>query len=340
MTPWTREEIQSLTAFIAPDTLLENPLDRNKSFLSEDFYSGSLPGDVEALVPMRVTARSDDKPYFNFVRKDFMNERLPDPTVFVDDGMAKFSNQLMRNGVPMDVIHLVLVAAAALVFVVGFVIVPLRFAKIPEMSRKSMYSLLVYFSCLGGGFIIVELTLIQKFMHLIGSPLYTYSAVICSMLIGAGIGSSASERLGIDENRRWSWPFIAAIVFGIVLACLLPYLFDLAIGLATPYRILLSALTILPMGFFLGMPFPIGILALRGSPRGAIAWAWGMNGVFTIIGGLGSVVLSLALGFTSTLIVAVAIYGIALLVFPIMRVGLEQTRDDESRFAEAAAAIQ
>ena len=65
---------------------------------------------------------------------------------------------------------------------------------------------------------------------------------------------------------------------------------------------------IFPLGFFLGMPFPLGILKLDNKPRGAIAWAWGMNGLFTVMGGLSSVLLSLFLGFRITILVSILLY--------------------------------
>jgi sugar phosphate permease len=178
---------------------------------------------------------------------------------------------------------------------------------------------LAYFSCLGAGFITLELVFIQKFMQLIGSPLYTYSAVIFTMLLGAGIGSAASERLGIDNRRRWALPFVAIIVVGLALVLVYPALAKSGLALPVAGRIAVAAVMIFPLGFFLGMPFPLGILAIEHQPRGAIAWAWGMNGLFTVIGGLASVFASLLWGFNITVVLALALYGGALAVYKKMR---------------------
>ena len=93
---------------------------------------------------------------------------------------------------------------------------------------------MAYFSCLGAGFITLELVFIQKFMHLIGSPLYTYSTVIFTLLLGAGIGSAASERLGIGSQRRWAFPFVAIIVIGLALIAVYPPLAKLALAFSAP----------------------------------------------------------------------------------------------------------
>ena len=67
------------------------------------------------------------------------------------------------------------------------------------------------------------------------------------------------------------------------------------------------------------MPFPLGILAIRQMPRGAVAWAWAMNGLFTVVGRVGSVLLSIYLGFNISLLVALTIYAAAFCSFAIIR---------------------
>src|SRR5262249_37559443 len=190
-----------------------------------------------------------------------------------------------------------------------FILLPLRFSKIGREEGSTALPLLAYFSCLGAGFIILELVFIQKFMHLIGSPLYTYSTVIFTLLLGAGIGSAASERLGIGRERRWALPFVAIILIGLALVAIYPPVAPAALALPLEGRAAISALMLFPLGFFLGMPFPLGILAIQHQPRGAIAWAWGMNGLFTVIGGLASVLISLEVGFNLTIAIALVLYG-------------------------------
>lgn len=68
---------------------------------------------------------------------------------------------------------------------------------------------------------------------------------------------------------------------------------------------------ILPVGFFLGMPFPLGILTIQKHESGAVGWAWGINGLFTVMGGVFSIVFSILFGFTITLLFALFLYIIA-----------------------------
>jgi sugar phosphate permease len=95
-----------------------------------------------------------------------------------------------------------------------------------------------------------------------------------------------------------------------------PSVFHFGLAFPLPGRILVAALLIFPVGFFLGMPFPLGVLAIESRPKGAIAWAWGMNGAFTVVGGVLSVALSVLFGYTVTLLIAVALYLVAAVVYP------------------------
>jgi spermidine synthase len=326
MSPWTAEEIAALSAYLAPPqldpkdrlVLMENPLDPSKSFLSDDFYSGNFPSELAERIPVDFTPRTDDEPYFSEFRKH-IRPIQEDPKNFVDPGTAYMLNSSLLHGIPMDQIHLWITAAASAIFALLFILVPLRFSKVGREEGATALPLLAYFACLGAGFITIELVFIQKFMQLIGSPLYTYSTVIFTMLLGAGIGSAASERLGINTRRLWTVPFVAIIAVGLAVVWLYPTLAKLGLALPIGGRIAISAAMIFPLGFFLGMPFPLGILAIERQPRGAIAWAWGMNGLFTVIGGLASVLASLELGFNLTLLIALALYGCALGVFKKMR---------------------
>ena len=322
MQPWTEAEIAELSAFVGGTdldpgsrlTLVENPLDASRSFLSDEFYSGEFPESMVDLVPVRVSPRTDDKPYFGELRKT-VNLLQPDPARFLDKGSAYYVNLMLVSGVPMDWIHLISTGIVSVIFIVLFVLLPLRWSDVGSTASTLALPLVGYFSCLGAGFIILELVFIQKFTHLIGSPLHTYSTVIASMLAGAGLGSAMSERAGIGVRHSWAIPFIGILVCGTGLIALYPYLSHLFLGLPLPGRIAASALMLFPLAFFLGMPFPLGILKLSGQHPGLIAWAWGMNGLFTLVGGFAGMLVSMAVGFTATVFLALGLYLCACALF-------------------------
>jgi len=293
MKPWTQAQIDELMAYLSPPeldafysyTLVENPVDPSKSFLSSEFYSGELSKSLIDRVPMRITPRTDDNPYFNLLRKR-ITFTPPDPANYVTEAMVQNTNNQLRKGfIPLDLAHLVAISVVSIIFVCLFVFVPLRFSAMGRKQESRAFPVLGYFSCLGAGFIIIELVFIQKFMQLIGSPLYTYSTVIFVLLAASGLGSFSSRKLVPTGTAMWRLPFAAIVLIGLIFELIESSVFHFGLGLPLPGRILVSTLLMFPIGFFLGMPLPLGVLAIESRPKGTIAWAWGMNGAFTVIGG-------------------------------------------------------
>ena len=326
MQPWTKAEVDDLWSFFAKTdedefafTMLQDPTNPQASFLPPEFFSGAVPQELLDRSAVRARPAVDDRPFFNFLRK---RARPLDasPATFVDAATAGMLNaQLRQNRIPMDLIHLIVTGIVSLAFAVVFTVVPLYSAERRQTPAAARYFSMMYFSCLGAGFILIELVFIQIFMKLIGYPVYTYALVLFTLLLGAGLGSIASQSLGISPARRWSWPFLGVIVYGSAFAFVYPALFDRFLSSPDAVRMAVASASMLPLGFFLGMPFPLGILVAERHPDGAVAWAWGLNGLFTVIGSLGSVLLGLAIGFQNTILVAMGIYAAAFVAFAGLR---------------------
>ena len=325
MSPWTQEEVEKITEFFrvhsteSPTIVVENPLKPEESFLSADFYSGRMPDELARKMKYRISPSTDNLPFFNFIRKSVAPVE-PDPGLYMNDATVNVLNsQLRKNLIPMDLIHLVVTGIVSLFFAFVFILVPLWFTNVGKTPWNKKLPSLVYFACLGSGFIIMELVFIQIFMKLVGYPLYTYSTVIFSLLFAAGLGSLYSERLGLQREARWRWPFLGILVLGGGLLLIYPFVFGAFQASPVLLRVAVAAGLITPLGFFLGMPFPLGILAIREQPAGAIAWAWGLNGLFTVLGSLLSVIVSMLAGFWIAIVVALAIYSLAFFSYSRMR---------------------
>jgi hypothetical protein len=207
------------------------------------------------------------------------------------------------------------IALLGIMFAVVLVLVPLKFSKAGRLKWPGRLSSLAYFGCLGFGFILIELMLIQLFMRLLGYPLLAYTTVIFAILLSAGIGSMSAEWLRIEPTRRWFIPFFGILISGVTLLMLRTPLFGFLLAESTAQRILATLLMIFPLGFFMGMPFPLGILHLQKFPPGAIAWAWGINGLFTVFGGGLAGLISMFLGFKVVFLIAMGVYLMALVAF-------------------------
>lgn len=320
MQPWTEEEIKEVASHFHPVIkMVVHPLQPEGNMLSDEFFEGDIAQQTLDRVNYRVEASTDNKPYFNFLRQSF-SKLDADPENYLNYSTASLLNSQLKKGwIPTDVVHLIVTGGASLFFIVLFLFVPLYFSKAGRISWRGKIYSLVYFSCLGAGFIIFELIFIQIFMKLIGYPLYTYSTIVFALLLAAGIGSALSGKVGISPSSRWFVPFVGVVACSILILLVYQHYFELFLQSSTLVRIFAASALIFPLGIFLGMPFPLGILTIEKQPQGSIAWAWAMNGLFTVIGGLGSVLLSIFYGFQLTMIVAMIIYIVAFLTYSRLR---------------------
>jgi predicted membrane-bound spermidine synthase len=321
MTKWTKDEVDQLRNFFEGHTgIVEDPVHPEESFLPDEFYSGTMSDETLNQCEYYVQGSTDDRPYFNFIRKKSFKRFSREPGNYMTYSTAAILNKrLKRSFFPKDTIHLFITGFASLFFALVFIFVPLLFARTGKEKWGNKKRSLLYFSCLGAGFIIFELVFIQIFMKLIGYPLYTYSSVVFAILLAAGTGSYCSGKMAISPVNRWYIPFLGILFTGTLLIISHQTIFNIFLQSSQSVRILVSMIMIFPLGFFLGMPFPLGILAIEGEPTGAVAWAWAMNGLFTVIGGIMSVLLSIFYGFKVTMTVALIIYLVAFYTYSLLR---------------------
>jgi len=317
MSPWTKAELQPLQGKLPQ--MVVDPFHPNKTFLPEAAFEGRMPQALLDAATYRLAPSTDDKPYFNSFRKvkySFKKSKK-DEANMLNLSTALLLNSQLHAGIPMDIIHLYVVGAGAVMFALIVVLIPLLYSRVGRERWAHKKKVLGYFAMLGLGFILFELVSIHLFLKLIGYPLYAYTTVVFGYLVGAGLGSYASEGLGISPDKRWWIPFLGIAIASTVILTSHTSLFGVFLQTGQWERIAVALGMIIPLAFFLGMAFPMGVLRLSHLPHKnqAIAWAWGINGLFTVIGGFLSVILSLYLGFTYTLMIAMTCYLIAFMLF-------------------------
>jgi hypothetical protein len=238
-------------------------------------------------------APTDDKPFFfNLQRVGHFGEtaapgglRVPDPTLI------------------LAITLVILIALSAVAFLLPLTLVREGRPSVPSLG---------FFAAIGLGFLVLEVVLIQRFVLFLGFPTYALSVVLFALLVFTGLGSLASERLARDPRRALATALtagaalIAAMAFG--LEPLLRALIELPFWL----RIAVAVLVLAPVGLTLGMAMPLGLRRLEGLyPRG-VAWAWGINGVASVLGSVLAITMAIMFGFTATTLLALACYLAAL----------------------------
>ncbi len=75
-----------------------------------------------------------------------------------------------------------------------------------------------------------------------------------------------------------------------------------------PLPITITSGALLPVAFFLGIPFPIGPQRVANEGSMQVALAWAVNGVMSVAGAIGGVVIAHLWGFNVLLVGAALIY--------------------------------
>ncbi|MDP8254751.1 MAG: hypothetical protein P9M14_03295 [Candidatus Alcyoniella australis] len=173
---------------------------------------------------------------------------------------------------------------------------------------------LAYFCCLGLGFMLVEIPLLQRFILLMGHPVYSLTVILFSLLAFSGIGSALTTRMGANPRRALRFVLLGLAVLLALYIRLLPDLIYLCIHWSTPAKVVVVAASLLPVGLLLGMPFPLGITIMGERSAGLIPWVWGVNGAAGVLASVLAVAVALIAGFSVALTCGLACYLIALAV--------------------------
>ncbi len=257
-----------------------------------------------------VSPPSDDRPFFFYpirpgnvlasIRKDF--HRLASVTSI---GVFLLASTIVVDGL----------------FLTLLIGVPFLFQR-RQASRygSEVLPVLGYFACLGAGFMIVELSLIQNFILFLGHPTYALTVVIFVLLLSSGLGSLYSGRLGISQARSLLRLWIVLLVaLGLASAWVLPFVFAWAIGFPMPARIAISIICLAPIGFLLGTCFPTGVRLLGERAKYLLPWIWAINGGMSVLASAMAMMMAMNLGFRWTLCTALGIYLVALICVPRLR---------------------
>jgi hypothetical protein len=264
---------------------------------------------------------------------------LPPPT---DDSPFFFA----RERIPSQLITLLttVLILSGVIFLFLLYYSKLNKIDLTKILSSNKYYLL-FATCIGLGFIFFEITLIQKFLLILGTPVLSLTVILFSILVATGIGSYASGKIfpvRPDRAILTSIPFIFALT--------ITYYFFLgdaiydSIVLAIYDRISLTVVFLAPLGFLMGFQFPSIIRLATGYKRmnndenqtavsskdsvvnsktvslesidaldnHSVTLIWGVNIIASVIGSVLTVISSMILGLNNTLLVGLGFYIAAL----------------------------
>ncbi len=213
--------------------------------------------------------------------------------------------------------QLVLVLMVAQSVALGLVLIvgPLLRGARAGLRAPSLLASLTYFLCIGVGFMFIEISFVQTFVLFLGSPAYALSVTIFALLLFSGIGSYLSTRF--QPNVLATLRALSMLVAVLVLTYSfgLASVFDTALHMDIASRIAIAFLALLPIGLTLGMFMPLGIASLARENARLVPWAWGINGVGSVLGTTLAVLLAMSFGFHVVACVAAFLYLAGTAVF-------------------------
>jgi hypothetical protein len=258
-----------------------------------------------------IAPATDDQPYFF---RFFRWRTLPELLRLKERGGLP----LLEWGYPLLAATLVQALLASAVLILG-PLWRLRHRARVAVARPLWLRSAGYFAAIGFAFMFVEIAFIQKFILFLSHPLYAIAVVLFAFLLSAGLGSRASERLAALLPPRPPaavWPVTAIVALSLVYAGLLPVTLPALAAWPDAARIALSVGLIFPLGFAMGMPFPLGLSAVAAAAEPLVPWVWAINACASVVSAVLATLLAIHLGFTAVLLLAVALYLAAAAGFP------------------------
>ncbi len=307
-TPFTQQELASLREWMADMEFQEVflPDRREGSGAFHDLIRSAGSKAFHAEFPFDIRAVTDDRPFFYYMLKPVDFIRLlgfPEQGKFEDRAVITLRN-------------LLIVVSAC---VSAFLVLPLLLWRREGLKGSGVGRRVFYFSCLGLGFMFIEIGLLRKFILFLGPPIYSLAVILCSLLVFSGIGALYSARFS-NQNLRRRLPgvLLALVLLSLVYVAGLSNLLGPWLGLPVFARCLIAGLLLAPLGLLMGMPMPLGMRYFHSDNR-AVPWSWGVNSATSVLGAILAVVVAMNAGFTVTLMMGTLLYLLA--VVPVVKSG-------------------
>lgn len=213
---------------------------------------------------------------------------------------------------------LFVLASIVLVGIVGaaLTVLPLAWSHQSAESGGRMVTA-SYFSAIGLGYLVLEMVFLSRMTHWIGDPVSAATVTISAFLFFSGLGSLCVQRVVVDAGAVHVFRRVvgALIVVGLIEILAGPGLAAGVGGLAYAARCSAAVAAIAPLAFLMGFPMPAGLRRLDASAPALVPWAWAVNGFASVLAPPIAVAVGMTWGFNAAGTMALALYGVPVLLF-------------------------
>lgn len=280
------------TVMVAPD----EPFDD----ISSTILSGTADAKFYASLPIDVSPSTDDRPFF------FYNTRM-------HDIVAGVAAKEVSDNKGMEGVFIILVMLAGTFLCNVYFMTDPAAQIIKKSSLRCAFPYLIYFCGIGLGFMLIEISQMQRLIIFLGHPVYGLSVILFTLLLSGGLGSFC---VGAVRNPKMlSFLLIATLaVVGMFTPDVTGSLKNCGVGM----RIIGSVAMIAPAGFFMGMMFPLGMMQV-GAYRELQPSFWTINGSASVFASVLGVAFSMAFGISATYWLGVACYVVCAVIITLAR---------------------
>jgi SAM-dependent methyltransferase len=239
--------------------------------------------------------------------RPFFFNQLWFATLFDTDVFSHFTHTGVFAGNLVATLTLAMLVLISVALVAATIIIPLQ-PTVREAGWQLAVGGTAYFVLIGSGFMLVEIALLQRMSVFLGHPVYALSVVLFSLILWAGFGSLASERMRLSgTGKLLAWSVASAAYLFALPFWLPPLLVDLD-GADLLIRAGFCVLVLAPAGLLMGFGFPTGMRLVSAISTGPTPWFWGINGAAGVLAASIAVATSIAFSIDTTLRIGAACY--------------------------------
>ena len=266
------------------------------------FYDVLRATDLDAYIaryPYDISPVDDNRPFF------FYTVQPRDVWRFLTSNNPDSADYKINRAVPtlFSLVGMSILATIAMLALPPIVLG----SRLP--TERGVRVFLLYFLCIGVGYILIQVAMIQKFVLLLGHPTYALIVIIFAMLVASSLGSYWSKRLGAaDRDSTLRLVLIAVAALVTLLSLVVTPLSNAAVGWPFAARVALTLALIAPPAFAMGIPFPSGLTRLERWHHPAVRWAWSINAAASVLGSGLAMFFALYLGLRETLFLGGMLY--------------------------------
>jgi hypothetical protein len=316
--------IQATTLLISKRPFSKEQIEKAKEFCISRlfdicYYDGIKPGEVNRFIKL-------EKPIYFLAAQSLLSDRssqfikdyefdikiaTDNRPYFYNSFKSRMLKYLVKYGtdkIPFtEWGYLILILILIPVLITSLILIVLPLFLLKKVRKSLNLRAISYFSLIGIGFFFIEMPLIQKLILFLSHPTYSLSVIISSLLIFSGIGSYFSDRI-FKEKRRILYSVIIIGLLTLIYLLNFHYIFQLFMNKSEITKILVTIIMILPLGFFMGIPFPQGLKRIKELNIENVPWAWSINGFFSVISIILATLFAILFGFKIVFIIAVICY--------------------------------